>query len=117
MPTVEISEPWNKPVCRECRQHADSECALRPPVHLFDTAHDAVHGMAHCRSKSATWFGQLHAAILPVEQRDTQLTLQRLDLVADRPVRQMQFVGRPREVLMPRRRFEGAQRGQRWQVL
>ena len=50
--------------------------------------------------------------MLAIEQPDPELGLERLDLMADRALRDEQLGGRASEALVPCRRLEGAQRVQ-----
>jgi hypothetical protein len=60
---------------------------------------------------AAARLGQFHTAAAPVEQRHAELALQRLHLMADRTVRDMQFGAGARKVLMAGGDLERAQRG------
>jgi len=53
--------------------------------------------------------------LLAQEELEAELGLERLHLVADRALRDVQLARRTREAQVPRRRLEGAQRGQRGQ--
>jgi hypothetical protein len=52
-----------------------------------------------------------------MEQADTEILFERMDLMADRRRGHKQLRGRFREALMARRRFERAQRRKRRQML
>jgi hypothetical protein len=49
---------------------------------------------------------RFHPPVSSIKERSAEVFLQFLDLVADRGLRQMQFLGRQREALQPRGRFE-----------
>ncbi len=62
-------------------------------------------------------FGQEDTTAAPLEQRHTQIVLEQTHRATDGAVRQMQFVGRPAEMLMARRGLETKQRHQRRQTV
>ena len=68
-------------------------------------------------AKLAARLGQFHTATAAVEQRNAQFALQRLHLMADRAMRDMQFGGGAGEVAVPRGGLEGAECMQRWQAV
>lgn len=63
--------------------------------------------------KTAPRLGQVHAAVTPLEQRDTKVCLKRANLPADRCLGDMQLLGRTRYAAEPGGCLERQQRGQR----
>jgi hypothetical protein len=110
MPAVEVGEARDQPMRREGGQHADGERALRPAAQLRDTTGDAVQRVAHRRGEFAPRLGQLHAAAAPMEQRDAELALQSLHLMADRTVGDVQFLAGAAEIAVASGGLEGAER-------
>src|SRR5215469_11579908 len=60
MPAVEVRQTRNKPMCREGRQNADSQCTLWPGPQRSDTADNAIERVADDGSKVAALLGQFH---------------------------------------------------------
>ena len=117
MAPVEVGKARDQPMRGERRQHADGQRAMRPSAQFGDAAGDAVQRVAHRGGECAAWLGQLHAATAPMEQRHAEFALQRLHLMADRAVGDMQFGAGAAEVAVARGGLEGAQRGKRWQAV
>src|SRR5690606_36882728 len=72
---------------------------------------DARESGADGRQETAARVGKLHPPFLAHEQGAADPIFQLTDLIAYRGLCQPKFVRRPREILMPPRRLEGANRG------
>jgi hypothetical protein len=116
MPAVEVGQARDQPVRGERGQHADGQRPVRPRAQFRDATGDAVQRLAHRGGEHATRLGEFHAATPPVEQRHAELAFQSLHLMADRPVRDMQFGAGAGEILVAGGGLEGAQRGKRGQA-
>ena len=98
-------------------QHADGQGAMRATTQFRHAALDAVQRVAHRRGEFAAWLGQLHTATAAPKQRNSQFALERLHLMTDRPVRDVQFSGGAGEVAVARGGLERAECMQRWQAV
>ena len=113
---VEVCQARDQPVRGERRQHADGQRAVRTRTQFGNAAGDAVQCLAHSDGERAARLGQFHAAAAPVEQRHAEFALQRLHLMADRAVGDMQFGAGAGKIQVAGGGFEGAQRGKRRQA-
>jgi hypothetical protein len=71
---------------------------------------ELVERDAHARGESLAFVGEPDAASRSLDEPHAELRLERLDLVADRAVRDAELAGRAREAAQPRGRLERAQR-------
>jgi hypothetical protein len=77
-----------------------------------DASRDVVEAFTHGCGKLSPWLGQHHAAAASLEQGNAQLVLQRLHLVTDRAMGQVQLCRGPAEVELPGGDLESTQRVQ-----
>ena len=89
---------------------------MRLGAQFGHAAGNAVQPFAHRRGKRAAWLGELHAATAPMKQRHAEFALQRLYLMADRAVGDMQFGAGTRKIPVARGDLKGTQRGERRQA-
>ena len=69
-----------------------------------------VKGLGESGGTCATKGGQLHAPDIALEERSTELGLERLDMGGHRPRRNAQFACRRGKSAQPRRGLKGTQR-------
>jgi hypothetical protein len=95
------AEAMHQPLCREIGRGGNCNdvgvAALGQP---FGTSGDAVEGIAHNTEVIPAAAGQCQPLVLAIEQFQSERLLQRLDLMADRALRHVQFVRRAREALV-----------------
>ena len=113
---LESMQPWEEPT----RGHGDVDLhgQLARAVALAQVGGglaDPREGVAQDRKQHGTSLGQLNPAAPAPEQRPAQLTLQVLDLMADRRVGDAELVAGLTKTEMARCRFERTQRCERRQ--
>src|SRR5947199_10801426 len=78
--------------------------ALQQPLR---SDRDSIERIAHNDKVFATGLRDDQPLALAIEELDAKFLFQRLDLMADRPLRHTQFLGGAREALVAGRRLEG----------
>src|SRR3954451_748837 len=107
----EVPETVDQPLGGEIRRGADGEHARALALHDAGGAErDAVEGVAQHGEIIAPGLGDDEPLALAIEQLEAERRLERLDLMAHRPLRDAKLLGRPREALMARRGLEGLER-------
>ena len=102
------TEAIDQPFGRKIRRSADGENTRTLALNqALGADGDAVQCIAHDGEVVAAGFGDDQPLAFAIEQLDAELRFQRLDLMADRALRDAQFFGGAREALMPRRGLEG----------
>jgi hypothetical protein len=101
------TEAMHQPFRCKVRRRAHGEHARRLPLReAGGPKRDAIKGVPDYVEVLAACIGDDEALALAIEELEPEFQLQRLHLVADRSLSDEQFLGCPREALMPSRRFE-----------
>ncbi len=112
-----MPEPVHQPFGGEVRRRADRQnTGILPLEQPFGAERDPVERIADDGQIVAARLGDDKALAFAVEQLDAKLGFERLDLMADRALRDVKLVGRARETLMPGGGLEGLQGIERWQA-
>ena len=105
------AEPVHQPLAGEIGRRADRERAgLVLLQQGFGAERQLVEGVTHHGEIAAPGGGDDEAAMFAVEQPAAELGFERLHLLADRALRDAQFLRGLGEALMPRRGLAGLQR-------
>src|SRR5262249_35351675 len=100
----------------EVRRRADRQRARALALQeALGTERDPVERVADDGEILAAALGDHQPLTLAVEELDAELLLQRLDLVAERAMRDAELLGRARKTFVARRGLEGAKRIERGQ--
>jgi hypothetical protein len=117
MHRVERIESRNEPAHHEGCETGHNQCALaRRGGDLRRACLEKTQRLTDAREKSHTRLRELDAAIAAAEKGYAQLRFQRLDLPADRAVREMQFAGSFGKAQAIGRDLEGRKRFERRQA-
>ena len=108
-----VDEPLGGKVRRRADGKRAGGLALEQPLGADG---NAIEGVAQDREVLAPGLGDDETLPLAIEELDPELRLQRLDLMAHRPLGDEQLLGRPGETFMAGGRLEGLQRIQRRQA-
>ncbi len=110
----EAAHARDQPLDREGRRQVDLERgrALRL-AQLLRRVHHLLEGFLDARQVGLAGGGERKRLGVAHEQRDAEVLLERLDLVAHGRGRDEELVGRAREAQVPRRDLEGTQRIER----
>src|SRR5262245_3063912 len=112
-----MAEPVHQPFGGEVGRGRDCQHARVLPLQQpLGADGDAVERVAHDGEIIAPGLGDDQALPLAVEQFYCKLCFQRLDLMADRALRDAKLFSRARKALVPRGGFEGFQGIERWQA-
>ena len=109
MTILKVAHPWHQPLHREGRQGGDGQRAAglaRPQSRR--RLRQPVEGVAHGGKQRLSLLRQHHRPVQPPEQRQPEMLLQGLDLMADRCLGDIQFGRGAGEVQVACGRFEGA---------
>ena len=109
-PPAEQLKSRDQPIRREERRYHDQQpLAARVPAHSQDRAVDHLEGRLQVVSQALAIGGQAHAATVPLQDGDSEIVLELLDMAADRAGRHRELVAGERYGAEPRNRFECAQ--------
>src|SRR5215470_8255305 len=112
----EPSEPWHQPTCSEPRRHAHRNCAVALGApHELRGLSQLLQRRAYALGEVAANIGQHHAPAVAHEERRPKFSLERADLMTHSAMRDRDLIGRTREALQARCRFERSQGAQRRQ--
>ncbi len=114
---AETVEPGHQPFGAEGGRHADRERpALVARAQRVHGRGEALEALAKTRQTGLSRIGESQRAVGALEQRQPQVGLQALDLMADRRGRHVQLLGGARDAQVAGGGLEGAERVQRWQI-
>src|SRR4051794_26052821 len=112
-----VPETVDEPFGGEIRRGADGERTRALALHDARRAErNPVEGVAQHGEIIAPGLGDDEPLALAIEQLEAEGLLERLDLVADRPLRDTKLLRRPGEALVARRSLEGLERIERRQT-
>src|SRR5438552_17643316 len=99
-----MDEPLRCKIRRGAHSERAATLALQQPLR---SDRDSIERIAHDDKVFATGLRDHQPLAFAIEELDAKFLFQRLDLMADRPLRYTQLLGGAREALVAGRRLEG----------